>query len=79
MKSGIPEAYSDLANWVFARWQRVSENTRASDVAEAVRCAANDPSTPIRMLADVDAVEWAGPTILGLRTQQVVSSRVYGE
>lgn len=55
MKSGIPDAYTDLANSVFARWQQASEVTRALDVAEAVWLAANDPSTPLRLLAGADA------------------------
>jgi NAD(P)-dependent dehydrogenase (short-subunit alcohol dehydrogenase family) len=59
MKSGIPEAYGDLANSVFARWQQTSEVTRALDVAEAVWRAANDPSTPMRLPAGADAVKWA--------------------
>lgn len=58
-KSGIPEAYTDLANAVFARWQQPSEITQMSDVAEAVWRAANDPSTPIRLPAGADAVKWA--------------------
>lgn len=58
-ESGIPEAYTDLANSVFARWQQASEITQVSDVAEAVWRAVNDPSTPIRLPAGADAVKWA--------------------
>lgn len=59
MQKGIPEAYAELANGVFERWQQSSEITHASDAAEAVWRAANDPSTPIRLPAGADAVKWA--------------------
>lgn len=58
-KSGIPGAYTDLANSVYARWQQASETTQMSDVAEAVWRAANDSSSPIRLPAGADAVKWA--------------------
>ena len=56
MQGGIPEAYADLAQRVFAQWAQSSEVTRAVDVAEAVWSAANDPSCPMRMPAGTDAV-----------------------
>ena len=56
MQGGIPEAYGDLAQRVFAQWAQSSEVTRAVDVAEAVWRAANDPSCPMRMAAGADAV-----------------------
>ncbi|MDY7544651.1 SDR family oxidoreductase [Glaciimonas sp. CA11.2] len=57
---GIPEAYADLAQSVFAGWQQSTEVTLASDVAEAVWRAANDPSCPIRIAAGADAVALSG-------------------
>ena len=59
MQGGIPEAYADLAQSVFARWAQSSAVTRAPDVAEAVWRAANDPSCPIRVAAGADAVALA--------------------
>ena len=56
MQGGIPEAYGDLAQRVFAQWAQSSEVTCAVDVAEAVWRAANDPSCPMRMAAGADAV-----------------------
>ena len=56
MQDGIPEAYTDLAQRVFAQWAQSSDVTRAADVAEAVWRAANDPSCPMRMAAGADAV-----------------------
>ena len=56
MQGGIPEAYADLAQRVFAQWVQSSEVTRAVDVAEAVWRAANDPSCPMRVAAGADAV-----------------------
>ena len=58
MQGGIPEAYGDLAQRVFAQWAQSSEVTCAVDVAEAVWRAANDPSCPMRMPAGTDAVAW---------------------
>lgn len=56
----IPEAYSDLAQKVFASFAESNEPvTYSSDVAEAVWNAVNDPSTPIRIPAGADAVEWS--------------------
>ncbi len=56
MQGGIPEAYADLAQSVFAQWGESSAVTRALDVAEAVWRAANDPTCPVRIAAGADAV-----------------------
>jgi len=58
MTQGIPEAYGEIAEGVFAEWARQSadEVTQAADVAEAVWRAATDPSCPMRLPAGVDAV-----------------------
>lgn len=55
----IPDAYADLAQSVFARWQSPGPITRSIDVAEAVWSAVNDSSTPVRIPAGADALEWA--------------------
>lgn len=59
MQGGVPEAYSDLAQRVFAQWQQESAITRSLDVAQAVWRAANDPSAPFRIAAGADAIAWA--------------------
>jgi len=59
IQGGIPEAYANLAQNVFAGWRQSSAVTRALDVAEAVWRAANDPSCPIRLAAGADAVALA--------------------
>ena len=59
MQGGIPEAYADLAQRVFAEWGQSSAVTRALDVAEAVWRAANDPACPVRLAAGADAVALA--------------------
>jgi NAD(P)-dependent dehydrogenase (short-subunit alcohol dehydrogenase family) len=59
MQGGFPEAYADLAQSVFARWEQESAITRSLDVAEAVWYAVNDPSSPLRIPAGADAVAWA--------------------
>ncbi|SCM79592.1 conserved hypothetical protein [uncultured Pleomorphomonas sp.] len=58
MKQGIPEAYGEIAEGVFAAWagQSADEVTHAADVAEAVWRAATDPACPMRLPAGVDAV-----------------------
>jgi NAD(P)-dependent dehydrogenase (short-subunit alcohol dehydrogenase family) len=56
IQSGIPEAYTELAQSVFAGWAQSSEVTLASDVAEAVWRAANDVAAPLRIAAGADAV-----------------------
>ena len=56
----IPDAYADLAQSIFAKWaQSPGPVTRSLDVAEAVWNVVNDPSSPIRVPAGADAVEWA--------------------
>ena len=60
MGMNIPEAYTDIAAQVFARFQEApDEITRPLDVAEAVWRAATDPSCPMRLPAGADAVAWA--------------------
>lgn len=60
MQGGIPDAYTGLAQRVFAGWAETSTPvTQARDVAEAVWRAANDPSSPIRIAAGADAVALA--------------------
>lgn len=60
MRGGIPEAYADFAQGVFAGLVQSPEITRSVDVTEAVWRAANDPSCPVRMAAGADAVALAG-------------------
>lgn len=56
----IPEAYSDLAQAVFANFAQSREPvTYSQDVAEAIWQAANDPTSPMRLPAGADAVAWA--------------------
>jgi NAD(P)-dependent dehydrogenase (short-subunit alcohol dehydrogenase family) len=59
MQAGFPDAYTDLAQRVFARWQQESAITRSIDVAQAVWRAANEPASPFRLAAGADAVAWA--------------------
>ncbi|GAB3244690.1 SDR family oxidoreductase [Chitinimonas naiadis] len=61
MQGGIPEAYADLAQRVFAGWAQSTEVTRAQEVAEAVWRAATDPSCPARLAAGADAVALLAP------------------
>jgi NAD(P)-dependent dehydrogenase (short-subunit alcohol dehydrogenase family) len=56
MQGGIPEAYGDLAQRVFAQWAQSAEITLPLDVAQAIWRAANDPSGPMRIAAGADAV-----------------------
>ena len=56
MQGAIPEPYTDLARSVFAGWAQSSAVTRPLDVAEAVWRAANDPSSPVRIVAGADAL-----------------------
>lgn len=60
MQDGIPDAYADLAQNVFAEWGKATATTKARDVAEAVWHAANDPSCPPRIAAGADALALAG-------------------
>jgi NAD(P)-dependent dehydrogenase (short-subunit alcohol dehydrogenase family) len=56
----ISDPYAELAQSVFAGWAQSSEPvTRSLDVAEAVWNAVNNPSTPMRVPAGADAIEWA--------------------
>lgn len=59
MQAGFPEAYADLLQRVFARWEQSTEVTHSHDVAEAVWRAANDASCPIRVVAGADALALA--------------------
>ncbi|MCM5555378.1 SDR family oxidoreductase [Pleomorphomonas sp. NRK KF1] len=58
MPFGIPDAYSEIAEGVFAEWRTypADQVTHAGDVAEAVWRAATDPSAPMRIPAGADAV-----------------------
>ncbi|MGN8117731.1 SDR family oxidoreductase [Labrys sp. 22185] len=60
MQDGIPDAYADLAQNVFAEWGKATATTKARDVAEAVWHASNDPSCPPRIAAGADALALAG-------------------
>ncbi len=61
MQHGIPEAYSDLAQDVFAAWAKSTAITRSADVAEAVWRAATDASAPMRIAAGADAIALMDP------------------
>jgi NAD(P)-dependent dehydrogenase (short-subunit alcohol dehydrogenase family) len=56
MQGAIPESYAALAEGVFTRWGESTVVTHASDVAEAVWRAANDPSCPLYLPAGADAI-----------------------
>lgn len=56
MQGAIPEAYTELAQGIFAEWGKPAPVTEAQDVAEAVWRAANDPSSPLRIAAGADAL-----------------------
>ncbi len=60
MQDGIPAAYADFAQGVFARRGQSSLVTHAQDVTDAVWRAVTDPSSPLRMPAGADAVAAAG-------------------
>ncbi len=60
MKDGIPQAYAELAQQVFAQWAQSSAVTRAQDVAKAIWRAATDPASPMRIAAGADALALAG-------------------
>ncbi len=56
-QGAIPEAYAEIAKNLFAAAAaNKSALTKASDVAEAVWLAVNDPSSPLRIPAGADAV-----------------------
>ena len=59
MQGGVSEAYDGFAKSVFAGMGKPSAVTLASDVAEAVWNAANDPTSPVRIAAGADAVAMA--------------------
>lgn len=52
----LPEAYAEIAKNLFAAAADTSALTKASDVAEAIWLAVNDPSSPLRIPAGADAV-----------------------
>ncbi|MFV0622738.1 SDR family oxidoreductase [Sphingomonas sp. ac-8] len=57
MAGGIPEAYAELAERVFAGWQQdTAPVTSADDVAEAIWLAVTHPDAPARIPAGADAV-----------------------
>lgn len=57
---GIPEAYAELANEVFAGWATPDALvTEAVDVAAAIWRAVNEPDAPLRIPAGADAVAFA--------------------
>jgi NAD(P)-dependent dehydrogenase (short-subunit alcohol dehydrogenase family) len=56
----IPKAYEDMAQKFMEGMSGAGQQTtRAEDVAEAIWIAATDPSSPMRLPAGADAVEWA--------------------
>ena len=56
----VPEPYQALAQKFFEDWAEADQPiTHASDVAEAVWIAATDASSPMRIPAGADSVEWA--------------------
>ena len=56
----VPEPYQALAQKFFKDWAEADQPiTHASDVAEAVWLAATDASSPMRIPAGADSVEWA--------------------
>ncbi len=58
--TGIPDAYADMAQNIFAGWAQSKDPvTQTRDVAEAVWLAATDSASPIRLPAGADAIEWA--------------------
>jgi NAD(P)-dependent dehydrogenase (short-subunit alcohol dehydrogenase family) len=56
MQGLIPEAYASFAQACFAALGNPIAITTAADVAEAVWCAANDPSAQLRYPAGADAI-----------------------
>ncbi len=59
MDGAIPEAYTELAQRVFAGRGESPALTLAHDVADAVWRAATDPAAPMRIAAGADAVALA--------------------
>ena len=60
MQDGIPAAYAEFAQSVFARRGQSSLVTYAQDVTDAVWRAVTDSSSPLRLPAGADAVTAAG-------------------
>jgi hypothetical protein len=60
MQAGFPEPYADLVKSAFEGWEKSTKVTLSMEVAEAVWRVVNDPSSPMRIPAGADAVEWAG-------------------
>ena len=60
MQDGIPAAYAEFAQSVFARRGQSPLVTYAQDVTEAVWRAVTDSSSPLRLPAGADAVTAAG-------------------
>ena len=60
MQDGIPAAYAEFAQGVFARRGQSSLVTHAKDVTDAIWRAVTDPASPLRMPAGADAVATAG-------------------
>ena len=60
MQGLIPEAYAPLAHRVFAELGNPAAVTTATDVAEAVWHAANDPAPTLRYAAGADAIALSG-------------------
>ncbi len=59
MQKTISEPYAALGKSLFARMAEPAPFTRLQDVAEAIWQAATDPSSPVRIPAGADALEWA--------------------
>jgi NAD(P)-dependent dehydrogenase (short-subunit alcohol dehydrogenase family) len=62
MLNSTSEPYAALVQGLFARMGEPAPFTRLQDVAEGVWRAANDPSSPMRILAGADAVASASST-----------------
>lgn len=58
MQGGIPDAYADFANKIFAS-MGPSAGTETQDVAQAVWRAVTDPGSPMRIPAGADAIAMA--------------------
>ena len=60
MQGGIPAAYAEFAQGVFAQRGQSSLVTHAQDVTDAIWRVVTDPASPLRMPAGADAVATAG-------------------
>ena len=58
MQGGIPDAYADFANKIFAS-MGPSAGTQPQEVAQAVWRAVTDPASPMRIPAGADAIAMA--------------------